>query len=55
MNSDIPVYKIQELNSSGVKNIYVMGNFPDNKLEKLWKSDPDNIVFDEMFGRYSSC
>lgn len=51
MNSDIPVFKIQELNSSGVKNIYVMGNFPDNKLEKLWKSDPDNIVFDEMFGQ----
>ena len=50
MNSDIPVYKIQELDSSGVKNIYVMGNFPDNKLEKLWKSDPDNITFDEMFG-----
>ena len=51
MDKIIPTFKIHLLGEKGNEHIYVMGNFPDDSIDKLWKSDPNNIIFDEIIGQ----
>ena len=51
MDKIIPPFKIHLLGEKGTEHIYVMGNFPDDSIEKLWKSDPNNTIFDEIIGQ----